>query len=289
MSSSQKNIRIPEATEEQATRQIREHLSNNQGRLTFQKLCIDLLAPVNGHSWPEYDKGLEIEGDLEIYHQVVWGLVSRGVLYLTTNDKANVKRILQDHFTWAPPHPMTRSHKKTDAIFYGPSFKLTSYGEMWLQHEDGIFNCLPTEYGRFSQFLSSYSGKFGDGYDARSREAVGCYKHRLYLSCCVMCGAATESIILRIRIEQTGDAEKVIADYSAKNGLEKLLDSLKHNQDGGTVAKMEGIRELIKYWRNSSAHGESNNIGEVEAFTSLLLLLRFAHFVDEHWLTLTET
>jgi len=44
---------------------------------------------------------------------------------------------------------------------------------------------------------------------------------------------------------------------------------------------------LLKYWRDESAHGIESKIQEEEAFTSLLLLLRFAQFADSRWQDLT--
>jgi hypothetical protein len=38
---------------------------------------------------------------------------------------------------------------------------------------------------------------------------------------------------------------------------------------------------LLTYWRNEAAHGRASEIGETEAFTSLMLLLRLARFADE--------
>jgi hypothetical protein len=45
--------------------------------------------------------------------------------------------------------------------------------------------------------------------------------------------------------------------------------------------------DLLKYWRDSSAHGRAVRISELEAWTSLLLLLRFARWADERWEGLT--
>ena len=44
---------------------------------------------------------------------------------------------------------------------------------------------------------------------------------------------------------------------------------------------------LLKYWRDESAHGTVSGIQDNEAFTSLALLLRFAHFMDDNWEDLT--
>ena len=40
---------------------------------------------------------------------------------------------------------------------------------------------------------------------------------------------------------------------------------------------------LLKYWRDSASHGGSARVGDNEAYTSLVLLLRFAIFVRDRW------
>ena len=44
---------------------------------------------------------------------------------------------------------------------------------------------------------------------------------------------------------------------------------------------------LLKYWRDVAAHGQRSGIEENQAFTSLLLLIRFSQFVSDHWGELT--
>jgi hypothetical protein len=46
---------------------------------------------------------------------------------------------------------------------------------------------------------------------------------------------------------------------------------------------------LLNYWRDSAAHGRNSHIGENEAYTALLLLLRFAMFASDRWAELTQT
>src|SRR5919106_6938716 len=86
-----------------------------------------------------------------------------------------------------PPNPNTNG---TDS---GQGFTVTSYGKKWLDEVSG-YECIPAEYGRFSQLLSGHSHRFGDGYHGRSQEAVSCYRAHTYLACCAMCGASAESI-----------------------------------------------------------------------------------------------
>jgi hypothetical protein len=44
---------------------------------------------------------------------------------------------------------------------------------------------------------------------------------------------------------------------------------------------------LLKYWRDSSAHGRAVQISEPEAYQSLALLLRFTLWADSRWEELT--
>jgi hypothetical protein len=44
---------------------------------------------------------------------------------------------------------------------------------------------------------------------------------------------------------------------------------------------------LLSYWRDEAVHGTASQISETEAFTSLILLLRFAQYATDHWSELT--
>jgi hypothetical protein len=237
-------FKLPVVSEEQATAQIRAHFKPNKRYLAVESFLQELLWPVE-HEWKDRQQSrgpmvtqptYNHNTNAGVYHQVLWTLVGRGILYLSPTTFPS--SVTLDYY------PMAFGEVRQDQYFR-PTFILTPYGDQWLEEEDGVFNCLPTEYGRFSEFLSGYHHRYGDGYLARSREAVGCYKAKLYLSCCVMCGAACESIILQIRIEQTGDEQKVVGDYAAKQGLEKLINNMTHNRTiDGLVKRMEDIREL---------------------------------------------
>lgn len=277
-------VKLPEGmTEEDATTEIRNYLKQGNVALVMESFLYSILlkqpkdfGQPQGHP---VTYGYDNNSNSGIYHQVVWNLVNRGVFYVRT--RTMPKSVRMDHYA-------SGVGEATQDTYLAPTFCLTPHGEEWLKEEDSIFNCLPTEYGRFSEFLSSYKERFGDGYLARSREAVGCYKAKLYLATCVMCGAASESIILQIRISQTGDESAVISDYAKKQGLENVIKGMTYNRSvQGLVKRMEDIRDLVKYWRNESAHGAPSTVGEVEAFTALLLLLRFAHFADDNWASLT--
>jgi hypothetical protein len=168
----------------------------------------------------------------------------------------------------------------------GAGFNLTTYGKEWLQ-ETSDYECIPSEYGRFSELLTLYSHRFGDGYHVRSQEAVRCYRAHTYLACCVMCGAASESIILALAIAKKGDEQVVLSLYGGAGGRAKIENLLLAQQNSYVAEQLPNYTNLLNYWRNNAAHGANTNISESEAFISLILLLRFAQFANERWNELT--
>jgi hypothetical protein len=174
------------------------------------------------------------------------------------------------------------------AGFIGAGFNLTPYGKQWLEETSG-YECIPSEYGRFSQLLVGHSYRFGNGYHVRSQEAVSCYRAHNYLACCVMCGAASESILLALAIAKTGDENRVLKDYATTTGRSKIENLLLSQQNSYVCRELPNYTNLLKYWRDNAAHGADTTISEGEAFTSLLLLLRFAQFADQGWDNLTTS
>jgi hypothetical protein len=170
----------------------------------------------------------------------------------------------------------------------GGSFNLTSYGKQWLEQNSG-YECVPSEYGRFSQLLAGHSYRFGNGYHVRSQEAISCYRSHNYLACCVMCGAASESILLALAIAKKGDEESVLKLYTTTTGRTKIQNLLLANQNSYVCSELPNYTNLLKYWRDEAAHGANTTISESEAFSSLLFLLRFAQFADEGWENLTTS
>jgi hypothetical protein len=57
--------------------------------------------------------------------------------------------------------------------------------------------------------LQPFIGRFGDGFAQRAAEASRCHRTTNYLACCVMAGAAAESILLAVAIaKMAGDEGK---------------------------------------------------------------------------------
>src|SRR3954468_8847698 len=51
---------------------------------------------------------------------------------------------------------------------------------------------------------------------------------------------------------------------------------------------LRAYTELLKYWRDESAHGMASKINDEHAYTSLAMLLRFAQFSNDNWQELIQ-
>lgn len=174
----------------------------------------------------------------------------------------------------------------TDDGASGNGYSITPAGQKWMT-EAGRYDYVPTEPGRFSKILDSFSPKLGIAYRERSQEALRCYNAQAYLACCAMCGAAAESILLSLAITKSGNEDAITQDYITRGGrsrVENLIVGQKHRliQD-----EFRANLNLLKYWRDVAAHGKIAGIEENEAFTSLAILLRLARFAFERWDELT--
>lgn len=170
----------------------------------------------------------------------------------------------------------------------GNGYSITPFGKTWLSEADRD-DFVPTEPERYGELLSRYKERFGRGYHERAQQAVRCYGAHAYLACCVMCGAAAESIVLSAAIRKNGDTDAVLRRYAGVSGrhqIENMLigKSRKNLQDG-----YRSFATLLKYWRDEAAHGSASNIRDNEAYTSLALVLRLTMFMNDNWDELTAT
>jgi hypothetical protein len=104
-----------------------------------------------------------------------------------------------------------------------------------------------------------------------------------------MCGAAAESIVLALAIEIGGDEGTVIHEYLSAGGRGRIENRIVGRAEARIQREFRGYTELLKYWRDASAHGQAVHIAESEGFTSLATLLRFAQFAHDNWEVLTST
>lgn len=174
----------------------------------------------------------------------------------------------------------------TDDGSGGNGYSVTPYGEAWLRRASEA-DLVPLEPSRFAQMLATAGKKFGSGFVERSQEAVRAYQAHAFLACCAMCGAAAESIILALAIEKIGDEKKVLDIYVSASGRGRVENLLLGKQPKVVQEEFHRYTTLLKYWRDSAAHGKAVSITEPEAFSSLALLLRFARFAADRWGELT--
>jgi hypothetical protein len=162
----------------------------------------------------------------------------------------------------------------------GHLFAITAFGQAWLTGAKEDL-AVPSEYGRFATLLAVFADDYGPAYWARSQEALRCYQAQCYLACCTMSGAAAEAILLALTIRRVGDESKVLAEYQRARGRDWLVNQLKSGQNAEVHRQVELFADLLKYWRDTAAHGADTAIHEAEAFTALLLVLRFAQFAAD--------
>jgi hypothetical protein len=170
--------------------------------------------------------------------------------------------------------------------FPGTEFAVTPYGEKWLDAaaDDQV---VPAQFGPFAALLSRHEQLFGKAYHARSQEALGCYRAHAFLAACAMCGAAAEAILLCLAVAKTKDEKRVLKEYAGTTGRSRIERLVVRQQNAWIQRTLPIYTDLLKYWRDTASHGGPVTIGEEEAQTSLLLLLRFAGFASDHWQELT--
>jgi hypothetical protein len=105
-----------------------------------------------------------------------------------------------------------------------------------------------------------------------------------------MCGAAAESIMLVVAVAlKKGDSAAVESAYLSGGGGGKVEKWITSGITPQLQDEWKRYTSLLNYWRDSAAHGRNSHIGENEAYTALLLLLRFAMFASDRWAELTQT
>jgi hypothetical protein len=169
----------------------------------------------------------------------------------------------------------------------GNGYSITGFGHQWLA-EARSDDFVPTEPERFSQMLAPFVGRYGPSFQERAQEAVRCYGAHAYLACCVMCGAAAESVLLATAIAKAGEDE-VLKRYNTYGGRRRVENLLLGGATETLRSEYLGFTTLLKYWRDQAGHGAAARITDNEAYTALALLLRFAIFADANWERLTAT
>ena len=210
----------------------------------------------------EYVKAAQFGPELSpAFYAAAWELCRRGIF------RPGVKRA---------------NEQVTEEGQGGNSYSITPMGRHWLENADH-FNYAPTGPTRQAEMLAPFHARFGDGFRQRAQEAVNCYLGTAYLGCCVMCGAAAESILLAVAIERVGDEEGVLKTYRSAGGRGRVENRIVGQVIEPHARRFRSFTDLLNYWRDDAAHGIATSISEIEAYDALGRLLRFAHFVDDHW------
>jgi hypothetical protein len=227
----------------------------------------DLYLPSAMHIYLSKENQGRIDAQLEftrlspIIYAAAWELCRRGII-----------------------RPGVKKHgaQATDDGQGGNGYSVTPFGKKWLE-EGAKDDFVPTEPERFGEMLAPYSKRFGPGFYERAQQAIRCYGAHAYLACCAMCGAAAESILLTTAIKKNNDENEVLKLYGSANGRYKVENLVVGKIKEPLQRDYRSYVNLLKYWRDESAHGRSSKITENEAYTSLALLLRFAMLVSDNW------
>jgi hypothetical protein len=209
------------------------------------------------------------EIDYEPFQDAAWELARRGIL--------RPGRVL-------PGGVVVGSRPNTEA----DGFSLTATGRDWVAKYDQQ-GPLPVDPGRFAALVRLYSDRFGPAFSQRVNEAAGCFRTCNYFATCTMAGAACESILVAIAIEQTKDEDEVLKIYLGRNGRRSLIKQITAGKPSGLQRPVETAASLLSFWRDSAAHGYETQISEFEAHDALSRLLRLSQFVDQHWAELTQS
>ena len=229
----------------------------------------DLYIP-NVIRWHTYRGNPQADGNLlhrnnqawsPVFAFAAWDLARRGIL-----------------------RPGVRVHgsQSTDDGNAGFGFSLTPVGEVWLREADSD-RFIPTAPHRFAELLAGFRERYGDGYFSRSQEAVRCFQAMAYLACCVMCGAAAESIMLAAAIAKDGSEQRVLKMYRTAQGRGRVRSLLVGAATLRQQRDFDTFLGLLNYWRDDAAHGAASTLGATEAELALLQLGRFAAFMRDNW------
>lgn len=117
--------------------------------------------------------------------------------------------------------------QSTDEWSAWNGYAITAFWKTWLSEID-LKKFIPMDPSRFGEMLEPYGKKFGLWFQQRANQAILCYNCHAYLACCVMCGAAAESILLHLAIQKDGNEDNILKKYRAGNGRKTIEDFILH-------------------------------------------------------------
>ncbi len=195
-----------------------------------------------------------------VFYDAAWELCRRGILR---------------------PSVRNRNEQATNDGSAGNGYSITTPGRVWLRESEDIL-FIPTDPSRVAELIGRFRDDFGDGFFQRAQEAVKCYSATAYLACCVMCGAAMESILLHMAIHKSGDEAAVMGAYQSSMGRSRVESIILRGVPDRLAGSFRSSTDLLKYWRDDASHGVISDISEFEAYEAISRLLRFAHFITDN-------
>ncbi|MEO3431538.1 hypothetical protein [Inquilinus sp. CAU 1745] len=225
-------------------------------------------ASANGLNTHQYGREISSKG-LEfspVFYAAAWELCRRGILR---------------------PGISKAGRQITDDGQAGNGYSYTPVGRKWL-NDTNPFQFIPIEPTKLGQLLGRFEARFGSGFHQRAQESIKCYHSTAYLAACVMAGAAAESILIALAISISGDEAEVLRKYKGSHGTQAVRRIVAPSAKPHVERQIDTFIGLISYWRNDAAHGTASVIAEFEAFEAVGRLLRFAHWADDQWDSLTS-
>jgi hypothetical protein len=95
-------------------------------------------------------------------------------------------------------------------------------------------------------------------------------------------------VLLAAAIEKRGE-EDTLKRYASAQGRSRVQTDLLAHASQYLQSEFQSLSIFLRHWRDEAAHGRPSVISDRQAHTSLVLLLRFAGFVNENWDELTKT
>lgn len=166
-------------------------------------------------------------------------------------------------------------------------YSITTAGRRMLEEidDDAVLLLQP---GALAETLDQYGERFGLGFRQRAQEAVRCRDSEAWLACCAMVGAAAESILIATAVAKTNNEEAVLSEYGRAGGRRKLIDIIAGQASKLTREKLNLFAQIISYWRDDAAHGQSSNLADANAHEALRQLLHMCQWVDGEWTSLVK-
>lgn len=164
----------------------------------------------------------------------------------------------------------------------GKLYFLTTYGKDWVKEAD-LIDSVPIHPDKFTALFNPFRNIFGETFIERIGEAGRCYFAHAYYACCVMCGAAAESILLSVAIEKSKDEEKTLKLYFSSRGRTKVSQQVFGSQPVWIQEEFMRYSATLNYWRDEASHGQARHLSQSEADAARHQILRLSQFISQRW------